>query len=102
MYGVSSKTKIPTWLITGGSSGLGLDVAKTALATCDNLAVTSRNASRLKELKHLGAHTISLDIAGPEDGIIKVVDEVVQKYGAIDILLNNAGYIFEGAVEEVR
>ncbi|TVY48656.1 putative oxidoreductase [Lachnellula occidentalis] len=92
---------MPTWFVTGGSSGLGLEVAKAALAAGDNVTVTSRDANRLKELKDLGAHTISLDITGPEEGIVKVVDEVHQKYGSIDVLLNNAGYILEGAVEEV-
>lgn len=90
------------WLITGGSSGLGLEVAKAALARGDKVAVTTRDATKLQDLEAQGAHTISLDIGGPESEIIQAVDEVVKNYGTIDILLNNAGYVVEGALEEIR
>lgn len=93
---------MPNWLITGGSSGLGLEVAKAALARGDNVTVTTRDATKLKDLRDQGTHTISLDIGGAESEIIKAVEEVAKKYGTIDILLNNAGYVLEGGIEEIR
>ena len=93
---------MPSWLITGCSSGFGLEIAKQALARGDKVAATSRNASRLQELKDLGALTLSLDVNDSDDSIQKTVDQVIKEFGRIDILLNNAGYVLEGGIEEAR
>jgi len=88
------------WLITGCSSGFGDEVAKAALARGDKVIATARNASKLSSLADLGATTLSLDITASDSEIQSVIRKAVSVYGAIDILLNNAGYILEGAVEE--
>lgn len=88
------------WLISGCSSGFGDQIARQALARGDKVVATARNASKLDELKKLGALTLSLDITSPDDVIQKVAKEAIDTYGKIDYLINNAGYILEAAVEE--
>lgn len=93
---------MPTWFITGCSSGFGTEIAKTALADGHNVVATARDAGKLKDLEKLGAYILSLDITAPDDEIENVVAQAVKKFGSLDILLNNAGYILEGAIEEAR
>ncbi|OBT44288.1 hypothetical protein VE00_05880 [Pseudogymnoascus sp. WSF 3629] len=88
------------WFISGCSSGFGDQIARQALARGDKVVATARNASKLSELKKLGALTLSLDITSPDDVIQKVAKDAIDAYGAIDYLINNAGYILEAAVEE--
>ncbi|RDW85166.1 hypothetical protein BP6252_02756 [Coleophoma cylindrospora] len=88
------------WLITGCSSGFGLEVAKAALAHGDQVIATSRDVSKLSELRDLGAATLALNISASSDVLNQFAAEAVKIYGKIDILLNNAGYILEAAVEE--
>jgi NADP-dependent 3-hydroxy acid dehydrogenase YdfG len=90
------------WFITGCSSGFGKEVAKEALARGDKVVATARNTNKLEDLKILGALTLSLDVTDAEAEIEKVAAEPIKTYGVIDILLNNAGVILEGAVEEAR
>lgn len=91
---------MPVWLITGCSSGFGFEIAKLALAHGDKVIATSRDVSKLSGLKDLGAATLSVNISASQDVLNKFVAEAVKMYGKIDILLNNAGYILEGAIEE--
>jgi len=93
---------MPSWLITGCSSGFGLEIAKQALARGDRVAATSRDSSKLQELKDLGALTLSLDVNDSDESIQQTVDQVIKEFGKVDILLNNAGYILEGGIEEAR
>ncbi len=90
------------WFITGCSSGFGHEIAQAALARGDKVVATARNASKLKDLKAMGALTLSLDVTAPESEIQKVVAQAIGAYGKIDILFNNAGVVLEGAVEECR
>lgn len=98
----SKKPTMPVFFITGTSSGFGSEIAKQALSAGHKVIATSRDASKLGELKAAGAHTISLDINASDAEIQKVVKEAAGVYGTIDVLINNAGYIWEGAVEEAR
>ena len=91
-----------TWFITGCSSGFGSEITKQALAEGHNVVATARDAGKLQDLEKLDAYTISLDVTAPDEEIEKVVAQAVRKFGSIDILLNNAGYILEGAIEEAR
>ncbi len=93
---------MPNWFITGCSSGFGLEIAKAAIAAGDKVAATSRDATKLGELEKLGALVLSLDITAGDEEIHRAVIKVIDAMGSIDILLNNAGYVLEGAVEEVR
>lgn len=91
-----------TWLITGCSSGFGKAISHAALALGDNVVSTSRNTAKLDDLAKSGAFTVSLDVTAPQKEIDAVVAEIVKRYGGIDVLVNNAGYILEGGVEEAR
>ena len=93
---------MPNWFITGCSSGFGLEIAKAAIAAGDRVAATSRDATRLGELEKLGALVLSLDITAGDEEVNRAVTKAIEALGSIDVLLNNAGYVLEGAVEEVR
>ena len=84
-------------VITGGSVGIGLAVAKGFAAEGAHIAITARNAERLEaaraEITKAGAArviTVSSDLATPE-GVATVVAAVEREFGGADILLNNAG-----------
>lgn len=92
-----------TWLITGCSSGIGSEFAYGVLRRGDIAIATTRgDVSRLGELKKAGAHVYSLDITASIDDIIGVVVKMLQEIGGIDVLVNNAGYIEAGLIEEMR
>ena len=93
---------MPTWFITGCSSGFGLEIAKAALAVGDKVVATSRDATKLGELEKAGALVLSLKIAAGDEEVKKAVTKAIDTFGSINILVNNAGYVLEGAVEEVR
>lgn len=93
---------MPVWLITGCSSGFGHEIAKIALDRGDKVVATARNAEKLKSLQEIGALTLSLDVTAQDSDIEEVIAQAVQSYGSIDILINNAAYILEAAVEEAR
>lgn len=89
------------WFITGASAGFGEEITKAALARGDRVIATARNIQKAAPLKELGAATVALDVTWPEDKIENAVAESLKVYGQIDILINNAGYLLEGGVEEV-
>ncbi|KAE8325404.1 hypothetical protein BDV39DRAFT_194382 [Aspergillus sergii] len=87
------------WFITGCSSGFGRQLAITAAQNGDKVVATSRDPSKLDDLKSLGVIPIKLDVHN-ETEIQAVIDHVESTIGPIDILVNNIGYILEGAIEE--
>jgi gluconate 5-dehydrogenase len=92
-------------LITGGSRGLGLQMAEALGEMGCKLAITARKADELKEaqahLEGMGYEVLTVvnDLSKPE-GIPAMVDAVVQRYGTIDILVNNAGATWNAPAEE--
>lgn len=91
-----------TWLITGCSSGIGAGIAKEALENNDNVVVTARDVSKLQDLVKDYPNTslaITLDITNGND-IESAVAQAVNRFGGIDVLVNNAGYGYRAAVEE--
>ena len=92
-----------TWLITGCSSGLGQELARQVLEKGDNVVVTARDPATLAAL--IAGHqdralALSLDVTVPAQ-IDLVVAAASQRFGAIDVLVNNAGYGHLGVVEDV-
>src|SRR5215213_2011843 len=100
--GAPSFTGMKTWLITGCSSGFGRDIVAAALARGDNVVATAR---RPETLPDFGAPerllTLSLDVTQP-DQIDAAVKGALDRFGAIDVLVNNAGIGSVGAVEMIE
>ncbi|KAB2573275.1 Short-chain dehydrogenase/reductase SDR [Lasiodiplodia theobromae] len=88
------------WLITGCSSGFGRAIALAAAAHGDKVVATARDVSKLADLRQRGIVTKTLDVLSPDAEIQAVVDDVRSTVGDIDVLVNNAGYILVGAIEE--
>jgi NAD(P)-dependent dehydrogenase (short-subunit alcohol dehydrogenase family) len=97
-----SKTAQRIFLITGASSGFGRALAKAALAAGNIVIGTVRNDPSKVEFEGLHAHHahgVLLDVSD-FDSIDATIDEVAQRVGAIDVLVNSAGYGHEGILEE--
>ncbi|KAI1140609.1 hydroxybutyrate dehydrogenase [Hypoxylon sp. FL0543] len=91
-----------TWLITGCSSGFGEQFVRQLTAQGDQVVATGRNAeTRLAHLKDTGATILDLDVTAPQAEIEKKFQEALDAYGTIDVLVNNAGFIQCGAIEEM-
>ena len=91
-----------TWLITGCSSGIGAGIAKAVLASGDQAIVTARKADKVKYFEEqypTTALAVSLDVCD-NNSIKEAVKAGLEKFGQIDVLVNNAGYGYRSAVEE--
>jgi NAD(P)-dependent dehydrogenase (short-subunit alcohol dehydrogenase family) len=90
----------PVWFITGCSTGFGRALATLALERGYRVVVTSRNTDDIKELAKKGdALIVKLDVTDPKD-VKHAVKEALHKFGHIDVLVNNAGIGYFGAIEE--
>ncbi len=93
-----------TWFITGCSSGLGQHLARAVLERGDKAVVTARDVASVQELANTYPDTalaLALDMTDL-DGIGKAVATAEARFGAIDVLVNNAGYGLRAAVEEAE
>jgi NAD(P)-dependent dehydrogenase (short-subunit alcohol dehydrogenase family) len=91
-----------TWLITGGSHGLGRALAETALSRGDRVAVTSRRQDVLPELRATYPDRVLVltpDITSPAETRAAVAT-VVDRFGSLDVVVNNAGYATTGTIED--
>ncbi len=91
-----------TWLITGCSTGLGRSLAKAALQKGDNVVVTARDTKKLEEFEKdfpQTALTVRLDVTDL-CSVAEAVKAAKERFGGIDVLVNNAGYGYQAAVEE--
>ncbi|KRC29254.1 oxidoreductase [Acidovorax sp. Root219] len=89
------------WLITGASRGIGARIAEVALAQGDAVVATSRSAESIA--RRLGASDALLPLAldvTDEAQARHAVGAALERFGRIDVLVNNAGYGLLGAVEE--
>jgi NADP-dependent 3-hydroxy acid dehydrogenase YdfG len=93
-------TQIPVWFITAASSGFGKAIALEALSRGHKVIASARSTSRISDLADAGADTMALDVTSPFSEIQKVAQAAKEKYGYINHLVNAAGYILVGAVEE--
>ena len=83
--------KNSTFLVTGGSLGIGKATAKLLIEKGGKVAITGRNKSRLeKTAKEIGAFPIHADAGKPED-IKRTYDEFIKEFRKLDCLINNAG-----------
>jgi NAD(P)-dependent dehydrogenase (short-subunit alcohol dehydrogenase family) len=91
-----------TILITGASTGFGRALATEALNRGNQVALAVRNPEAVADLvaTHPGkAHAIRFDLTKPADAE-RAVKEVLEQFGSLDVLINNAGYGLLAALEE--
>jgi 3-oxoacyl-[acyl-carrier protein] reductase len=93
-------------VITGGSSGIGLAIARAVAAEGMAVAIAARESKRLKqtaaELEQAGAAVLAVpaDVAKAGD-VTRLVDLTMARFGRIDLLVNNAGTYREGNIDEL-
>ncbi len=93
---------MPTWFITGCSTGLGRHLAEALLRAGNQVVVTARNLRDVEDLlsRYPGhAYGVSLDVTDQAQ-IAEAVESAIERFGQIDVLVNNAGYGYRSAVEE--
>jgi len=90
------------WLVTGAGRGLGVDIAKAALAAGHAVVATGRNPEKVTSA--IGEHddllAVRLDVTDPAEGE-SAVAAAVDRFGRIDVLVNNAGNFNAGFFEEL-
>jgi NAD(P)-dependent dehydrogenase (short-subunit alcohol dehydrogenase family) len=95
-----SATKVV--LVTGAGRGMGVDIARAALDAGHRVVATARNAQKVTEA--LGSHddllAVALDVTDPAS-VQAAVDAAVERFGRIDVLINNAGNFYAGFFEEI-
>ena len=90
------------WLITGCSTGFGRELSKLVLARGDKAVVTARTPEEIQDLvqgHEDSALALKLDITDPAE-VKKAAQQAEQKFGRVDVLVNNAGYGYLAAIEE--
>lgn len=92
---------MPTALITGGSSGIGLAIARALRTDGYELTVAARNRERLEDAaRSLGAVAVETDVS-IEDDCRRLVDTHSARFGRLDVLVNSAGVGVGGRVEDL-
>jgi len=92
----------PVWLITGCSTGFSRKLAKLVLARGWRAVVTARNADQVQDIAkghEDRALVLALDVTSTEQ-IADVTAQATQRFGRVDVLVNNAGYGYLAAIEE--
>src|SRR5580693_6975037 len=96
------QSETPVWFITGCSTGLGRALAGLIVERGWRAVVTARDAERVQEIVK-GAEdrglALALDVTKTEQ-IAAAVAAAKQKFGRVDVLVNNAGYGYQSTVEE--
>ena len=87
-------------LITGASSGIGFDAAQTLAQQGHCVFAAARRTELMEPLKAYGVHVIKMDVTD-EKSMKDGVETLIQAMGHIDVLINNAGYGYFGAIENV-
>lgn len=91
------------WIITGAGRGMGLDIATTALTTGHKVVVTGRNTKTVAQALGKAENFLvaKLDVTKPIDAET-AVRATVERFGTINVLVNNAADCFIGFFEEVN
>ena len=93
---------MPSALVTGGSSGIGLAIARMLADEGFDLTLASRTTEKIEAAAaEIGAHAVTADM-GKEDDCIRVVAEHKERFGGLDMLVNSAGIGIAGTVESLQ
>jgi len=91
------------WLVTGASSGIGLEIAKSVLAAGHKVVATGRNTDKIfRSIANSSDNlsVIKMDVTDPKE-IQAAVGRAIDKFATIDVLVNNAGNFYAGFFEEL-
>ena len=89
-----------TALVTGASSGIGEETARTLHKLGYTVYAAARRTDRLKQLTNVGIHALTMDVTDDES-MTSGIEKIIAETGRIDVLVNNAGYGSYGAIEDV-
>ncbi|KAL5043575.1 hypothetical protein BDW71DRAFT_117656 [Aspergillus fruticulosus] len=91
------------WLITGTSSGFGREFVAQLLSRGDKVIATARSLSRIADLGQLGPDvvTLELDVTASQKELNDKAEEAIQAFGKVDVLVNNAGFVKFGFLEDL-
>jgi NAD(P)-dependent dehydrogenase (short-subunit alcohol dehydrogenase family) len=91
------------WLVTGASSGLGLELVRFIASKGEKVIATSRSPDKLKGLglDNGNVKAAYLDHNAPLSAVKASIDEILKIHGGIDVVVNNAAYVQTGMVEEL-
>jgi len=97
-----AKTGQKVWFITGAGRGLGIDIAKAALAAGHAVVATGRNPDKVARAvgENENLLAVKLDVTNPADATAAIA-AAVDRFGRIDVLVNNAGNFYAGFFEEI-
>jgi len=89
------------WLVTGAGRGMGVDITKAALAAGHAVVATGRNVERVEQAvgQHDDLIVVQLDVTSPASAETATTT-AVERFGRIDVLVNNAGNFYAGYFEE--
>jgi NAD(P)-dependent dehydrogenase (short-subunit alcohol dehydrogenase family) len=95
-------TNKTVWFVTGAGRGMGVDIVKAALAGGHSVVATGRNADAVTRVLGRSDDLLvgKLDVTRPEEAKTAVA-AAVERFGRIDVLVNNAGNFFAGFFEEI-
>ena len=90
------------WLVTGAGRGMGFDIAKAALAAGHKVVATGRNTEKVAKAVGESANllVVKLDVTNPADAE-SAAKAVIDRFGRIDVLVNNAASFYAGYFEEL-
>lgn len=91
----------PVWFISGCSTGFGRELAQQTIARGFHTVVTARDPAKVQDLVagHDNALAVALDVTDAQS-IEQAVQAALDKFGTVDVLVNNAGYGYQSSVEE--
>jgi NAD(P)-dependent dehydrogenase (short-subunit alcohol dehydrogenase family) len=93
---------VPSALVTGGSSGIGLAIARMLREEGYELTLASRTPAKIEAAAaELGAYAIAADMSKEED-CARVVSQHNERFGGLDVLVNSAGIGIAGTVESLQ
>jgi NAD(P)-dependent dehydrogenase (short-subunit alcohol dehydrogenase family) len=91
-----------TWLITGCSTGLGRALAEAVIGSGHNTVVSARDVAKVADLADVAPDrvlAVALDVTDPQQ-VASAAQQAEERFGGVDVLVNNAGYGYRAAIEE--